>query len=260
MVSCPLFRLPQELRDKIYLYALYSGDGLLYQTCSHGISRLCRRAKRPRDIFHWFHRTRCHRRCTGCVRENNQLKYVCKRLRYETNRLDLLHDYVVFEDNAEEDALQQCMFLLYRCPTLEEVAIKCSLKTFQSNYKRHGFSMIVRHCQINAKIRARIYIPYWSQADPNFILIGLHFLATLRASTSPVAHFVLNNLGSHQPESSSALARIPGNIRIFPKEERFCRQIFEQRCRRNPSLNLPTDQAVLAEVMKRIESWFEYGI
>lgn len=260
MASCPLFWLPQELRDKIYLYALYNEDGLHFQTCSHGVSRLCKKPKSSRTISHWLRRLKLNRKCNTYTRDNNQLKYVCKRLRYETNKLDLLYNCIIFKDNANEDALQQCMFLLYSCPVLQEVAIKCTLKSFQSNYNRQGFSAIVRYCQVNTKVRARIYIPYWSQLDPNFTLIGLHFLHTLRANPSTITLSVRSIIESYRLDLSTTQIYMPSNIRIFPNEEKFCQQTFEQSCRLNPSVRLPTDEAVLAEVMKEVESWFKCGL
>jgi hypothetical protein len=54
------FRLPQELRDQIYKYALYDSEGLFYVTCEDGIDRLCTRKtarSRRRVIISWLHRS-----------------------------------------------------------------------------------------------------------------------------------------------------------------------------------------------------------
>lgn len=155
MTFCLLFRLPQELRDQIYVYALYKEDGLHYQAFSNGSSRLCRdsrSAPSQSTIARWFHRCSLHRKRKGYARENNQLKYVCKRLYNETKELDMLHNLVIFKDSASKDALEQCTFLLRRCPALREVAIKCSQPTFRTNYRKHEFAAIVRHCQIHVNV------------------------------------------------------------------------------------------------------------
>jgi hypothetical protein len=263
MDVCPLFRLPRELRDQIYVYTLYSADGLHYQTCSDGIRRLCRTPTTSSiysSISRWLYHFLAHKKRRDFAYENNQLKYACKRLHCETKGLDLRYNLIVFEDLAKEDALEQCMFLLYRCPTLREVAIKCSLSTFQRNYTTQRFSTIVRYFEIHVNVIARIYVPYWSQADPNFILIGLHFLSTLRASTTTIAQFARNILVSYYPESFAPHARIPSNIRIFPQDRVFCRETFEQSCRKNSVVKMPTEEPELIEILKRVEGWFEYGL
>jgi hypothetical protein len=262
MVLCQLFRLPQELLDHIYQYALYNEDGLYYQTCRNGLSKLCKDPSTPSrsTIVRWFYRCTLHRKSKGYTRENNQLKYVCKRLYHETKELDMLHNLVIFQDAANKDALEQCTFLLHRCPALREVAIKCSLPTFRTNYMKQEFAKIVRHCQTHVNVLVKIYVPYWSQADHNFILTGLHFLSTLRADDLLMAQFAQHFQGSYQRGSHATHVQIPSNIRVFPKEERFCRHTLEQNCRANPGLRLPSGEADLAEVMKHAEGWFVNGL
>jgi hypothetical protein len=263
MASCFLFQLPQELRDQIYMYALYNEGGIHYQICSDGIARLCRRPKTlsfHSTIVRWLYRCSLRHGHKKHACENNQLKYVCKQLYSETKELDLLYNFVIFKDTAKKDALEQCTFLFSQCPTLRQVAIKCTLQTFQKNYMKHGFSTIMRHCQIDGNVRAKIYIPYWSQENPNFILTGLYFLSTLRADTRPVTEFAQNILVSYRPNSLQTHGQIPPNIRIYPKEERFCRQTFERNCRKNPFVRLPNVEADLAAVIQYVESWFRYGL
>jgi hypothetical protein len=262
MVLCQLFRLPQELRDQIYRYALYNEDGLYYQTCRNGLSRLYKRPSTPprSTIVRWFHRFTLRTKRKGYTRENNQLKYVCRRLYDETKELDMLHNLVIFQDAANKDALEQCTFLLHRCPALREVAIKCSLPTFRTNYMKQEFATIVKYCETHVNILVKIYVPYWSQADHNFILKGLHFLSTLRADDLPMAQFAQNFQGPYRRGSHAAHTQIPSNIRVFPREERFCRHTLEQNCRVNPAITLPSGETDLAEVMKRVEGWFVNGL
>jgi hypothetical protein len=172
----------------------------------------------------------------------------------------MLYNLVIFNDGTKKDALERCTFLLTRCPALREVAIRCSVQTFQNNYTKQEFSKMVRYCRVHVNVLVRIHIPYWSQVDPNFVLIGLHFLSTLRADSIPVAQFAQAILKAYCPKSSPIYAEIPNNLRIFPKEDRFCRHTFERNCHVNPAVRLPVEEDDLAEVMKRVKGWFENGL
>lgn len=270
MVSSPLFRLPRELRDQIYQYALYNANGLLYQTCSDGVGRLCRRPRASSirtAIITWLHRCsfrQMGRKYKGHAIENNQLKYVCRRLYDETKGLDLHYNLIVFQDAVAMNALEQCTFLLRRCPTVHAVAIKCSSQSFASNYSERRFSTIVRHCTIHKNVQVRIHIPYWSQRDPNCMPLGLGFLSSLRTDTSLAAQLArttfLGSLLNSELEVLPAPVQMPCNLRFFPKEERFDPQIFERSCRKNPLIRLPTTQAAMGEVMRLVEGWFQNGL
>jgi hypothetical protein len=262
MVAC-FFQLPRELRDQIYIYTLHDVDGLYYRTCSDGISRLCRRPRPSftcNTIIRWFRRFPFHQRHKGHHRENNQLKYVCRRLHIETKGLDVRHNLIIFKDTAKKDALEQCTFLFNQCPTLREAAIKCSLQSFQSNYMKEEFSTIVKHCRTHVNVLVRIYVPYWSQKDPNFILTAIYLLSTLRADNLPIAQFAQAVQVSYRPSSPPFHAQIPNNLRVFPKEEQFCRHTFERGCRANPAIKLPAEQAELVQVMNHVKGWFEHGL
>jgi hypothetical protein len=192
------FQLPREIRDQIYTYALYDGDGLQYRTCTNEFGRLhkiSRTSSITGQITRWLRQYSFRRsvRARGsCASENNQLKYVCKRLYAETRGLDLHYNRIVFEDTTDEDAIKQCTHVLRRCPRLREVAIKCSLNSFSSSCINQGFSTIMNECNARGDLLSRIYVPYWCQASPNFVLLGLFFLATLRADTVDVAQLAHN--------------------------------------------------------------------
>ncbi|KAF9730304.1 hypothetical protein PMIN01_12237 [Paraphaeosphaeria minitans] len=182
----PLLRLPQELRDQIYLTILYDADGLLYKQDKDGINRLCRRsthrssrksilaALRRALLRRAFPRSRTHRS------EINQLKYVCKQLYKETKGLALPQNRVILEDSRSFNAMEQCVPLFHRWSMLRQVAIKCSSMTFESDYGQAMLIAILNYCKENVDVSVRVHIPYWSQADPNFVPRGLSYLFALR--------------------------------------------------------------------------------
>jgi hypothetical protein len=131
------------------------------------------------------------RRKRSRTRIHNQLKYVCRRLCSKTKQLDMLYNFIIFENATQADVLERCSFLLAQYPALGEVAIKCSVQIFRSNYVRQRFSRIIRYCQTHVGLLVKVHIPYWYQSDPGSMVTDLYFL--------------------------------------FPKEE-FCRRTFEQTC------------------------------
>jgi hypothetical protein len=271
IISSPLFQLPQELRDQIYAFALYEEAGLRYRTCRNGFGKLYRHPRIPilsstiaRCLLRYsFRRLSTTRRRS--VRENNQLKYVCKRLYAETKGLDFRYNCIIFEDSLEKDALEQCTFLLGCCRTLQEVTIKCSLPSFSSGCSEYRFfSTIERYCRTRANLLVRVHVPYWSQADPSFLLLGLYFLGALRADTHHIAQLAREVVGLDDLNSALELFTAPmkmsNNIRIFPKEERFCQQMFERSCRNNPIVTLPSGDLAQTDVIKVVKGWFEHGL
>jgi hypothetical protein len=194
--------------------------------------------------------------------EKNQLKYVCKRLYIETQGLELHHSLITFEDTVTMNALDSYMFLYHRCAALQAASIKCSLSSFASSYTNRRFSEIVAHCTANTNLLVRIHVPYWSQDKSSFILLGLHFLSTFRGDASSTARLAQKTLAPPYSlsEFTTTFGQMPGNIRLFPKEEQFDQQIIQRNCRKNPRIRLPTTQATLQELMNLMKVWFEDGL
>jgi hypothetical protein len=128
-MPCFFFRLPRELRDLIYEFALYAEEGLLCKEISDGISRLRRRqaaSSSRMTLASCFHRRHLlqilSKKRRYCSQENNQLKYVCKQLYWETRKIQLRINVIIFEDTTRKVAFEQCerrrmpdpSFLIYR--------------------------------------------------------------------------------------------------------------------------------------------------
>jgi hypothetical protein len=268
MVS-QFFRLPRELRDQIYEYSLTDARGLFYQTCSNGVSKLCTKQPKPslRSIIMMWLSVYRHsslyvtRTCITCRHENNQLKYVCRRLHYETMGLDLRYNTVVFEDTVV-DALERCITVLRRHSTLHTVAIKCSLPSFANNYHSGKFSAISQYCTAHPNLLVKIYIPYWSQTSPNFVSLGLNFLYSLRQDgddATRLAELVSYPSGALS-EDTSIYEQTPSNLRFYPREEKFNQHVFERCCLENPLIRLPTTPNNTNDMLQLVGSWFETGL
>lgn len=179
-----LLRLPREIRDQILSYVLYEADGLAYKESKDGLARLCRRAATPSNcgalvalirkglFLRAFTRCRMHRS------EINQVKYVCKQLYRETKGMVLPQNRVVLEDSRSLNSMDRCLSLFQDRSMLRRVAIKCSSKAFESDHGKSKLLAIMQYCIDNTHVSVRIHIPYWFQADFNFVPRGLS--STLR--------------------------------------------------------------------------------
>lgn len=97
-------RLPREIRDQIIQLALYNDGGVVYRSHRNGISRLYRTHSTPSsfrkslldEINERFPRMMSGER-RRCSKENNQLKYVCRQLYWETKDKELHLNVIVFD-------------------------------------------------------------------------------------------------------------------------------------------------------------------
>ncbi|KAL5441096.1 hypothetical protein PMIN06_009448 [Paraphaeosphaeria minitans] len=265
-----LFRLPRELRDEVYLAVLYDADGLLYKKDKDGIARLCRRSAHQssrksilaslRRAFpgRAFPRSRAHRS------EANQLKYVCKQLYKETKGLALPQNRIILEDSRSLNAMGQCIPLFRRWSMLRNVAIKCFSMTFESDCGKTMLIAILNYCMENVDVCVRVHIPYWSQADPNFVPRGLSYLSALRKETTLIKRLAQETSISYLLDDESKQIKmdvqVPPNLRWAPKEEEFNLSLFGRNARRHPWLSSPSARAVIEVLKELAEGWVVNGL
>jgi hypothetical protein len=266
----PLLGLPRELRDQIYSYVLYDLNGLLYERSKDGVRRLCVRPLALSSTKGMLARLR--RASLGRIlarrrrnrRELNQLKYVCRQLYDETKGFVMHQNLIFLQDTCSPNAIEQCLCLFRRWPMLRYVAIKCDSKTFASESGRSRLRAIVQHCIENAQVSVRVHIPYWTQADPNFVLQGLFYLLTLRRDTRLIARLAratsISYLSDPETEPFATNVQIPWNLRWLPYEEQFNRPLFERNVCRHPVLSMPSAQAALRDLVELVADWFTSGL
>ncbi|KAF2785907.1 hypothetical protein K505DRAFT_261048 [Melanomma pulvis-pyrius CBS 109.77] len=260
-----LFRLPQELRDQIYEYVLHQSPGVLYQSSEEGADNFYRRTMaRPRRSFinwlrsHWS-RSRLVERARGP--ENNQLKYVCRRLYYETRGMDLRCNWIVFRDSASLSAVQQSVLLFRRCSLLRRFVIMSSPESFTAEYGQLNLSELIGYCTADPAVMVRVHIPYWSQANPNFVFLGLAYLFTLRGDASLITRLAQSTSVSYLSDSVSEILTtslaVPPNFRFFPREESLDIDAVQCGLRRS---TMPNPHAAIGDVRKLVEQWFMNGL
>lgn len=265
-----LLRLPRELRDQIYMCALYEADGLIYTENRNGIASLCRRSSKlsARRTFlallrkGLFHQANVRRKL--CRSEVNQLKYVCKQLYRETKGIALPQNHVILKDSSTLNAMDQCIPLLQHWSMLRRVVIRCSSRAFESDHGKEKLRAIIKYCNENTTVSVRVHIPYWSQEDLNFVLRGLSYLFALRGDSSLIAQLArvtsVSYLSDTDSEQVKMNTQIPSNVRWIPREEKFDRSLFERNVRRNPLLGSPSAQSAIAGLKELVEGWFIYGL
>lgn len=260
MYRPPLFSLPRELRDEVYRYALHHAHGLLYRVSKSGHGKLCLKDERHsghKRLFAW--RPRCRSQSARWV-EHNPLKYVCKRLREETQGVALRYNLVSFEDCATMNAIDQCIPLLQRRVGLRQVAIKC--QSFAGEDARERMATFIKHCAIHADVLVRMHVPNWSQADPDFVQRGLAYLWQLRGDMALLKRLAHVTTVTHLI-SSELLAvdtKLPVNLRFYPWEASFNPELFAQACRERPLLTFPSTEAAIGDVKSLATRWITCGL
>ncbi|PVH90897.1 hypothetical protein DM02DRAFT_620805 [Periconia macrospinosa] len=288
--SCHLFRLPQELRDQIYREVLYRPQGVSCLTLDCGATKFCRRRLvRPhRRLLDWLlrrpnlnlaverapitaytitlDRIRKHpQHLTFARAENNQLKYVCRRLCYETRGLDLRCNRIFVTDTISSSAIRQSVLLLHRCSLLRQVTIVSSAEFFTAEYGQRNFTALVAHCSANPTLTVRVNIPYWSQASSYFLLLGLYLLSALRGNGVPMAQLARSTSVTYLADSVSELlatttTEFPPNLRFAPREETFELDVFQRGLRQSPLWSLPCTRSVIGDATKLAQEWFRDGL
>jgi hypothetical protein len=262
-----LFRLPRELRDQIYEYALYEPQGIIYRTNEEGSGKLYRRTiTRPRKHFINSLLRPSHLTLVEGTHgvENNQIKYVCRRLYYETRTMDLRLNYIILKDSAFLNAVKQSVLLFSRCSVIRRVTIMATPESLLAEYGQHNLSALMGYCTANPAIAVRFHIPYWSQQNASFVLLGLSYLSILRSDPSLMTQLARSTSVSYLCDSIcellSTTVTIPLNFRFFPREEHFDLDAFQHGLRKSPLFGLPCTEAAIGDVRKLAEQWFHNGL
>jgi hypothetical protein len=289
---CRLFRLPPELRNQIYEYVLYAPQGLSCRVLDNGATKFYERTlvRAHRRFVDWLRRRspnpspnlaietttirphkvfmdRVRRRpahFTSARLENNQLKYVCRRLCRETRGMDLRCNCIFITDACSLSAVKQSVLLFRRCSLPRRVTIVSSAEFFAAEYGERNFAAVVAHCVADPAVVVRLHIPYWSQASPSFLPLGLYLLSALRGDTRPVAQLARSTFVTYLvdsvPELLEAAFHNPPNLRFVPREENFDRDVFQRGLGQSSLWTLSCSQVVLEEMTKLAEQWFRDGL
>jgi hypothetical protein len=189
MAPSIFFRLPRELRVGVYKYALHHADGILYRVSKSGIGKLY-----ANDQYsnHKRRFTRLRSYSSGMVLKKwrstgpvcNQLEYVCRRLRDETQGLSMHYNMIHIQDSATTNSIEQCTTLprFQRCAERRQVAINC--RTMAREFSKENIAAMIRHCAVHADVLVRMHVPYWCQADPDLANRGLSYVWQLRTRNS----------------------------------------------------------------------------
>ena len=264
-----LFRLPRELRDEIYMHALYHAGGLLYTVGKSGIGRLCRKARKASSrkcvLTRLYDRLRrvAKAQTQRHGREYNQLKYVCRQLRDESSALSPHGNVVFTEGSSAMIAFEQCLILLQQFPKVRSVGIKCCA-SFAGESCQGKLSEAIQKCAVHAGVSIRVHIPYWSLADSDFVLRGLFYLYSLRNDATLVSRLARISPVTYLSNSASEILTvnrpIPKNVRFYPWDDAFDPQLFEQIRQTKPLLEHPLTQAAIGNVVSLARAWIENGL
>jgi hypothetical protein len=265
-----LFRLPRELRDEIYKYALYHTEGLLYTIGSNGLGVLRNRANnipRRSGLLGRLHgRLEQMKKARGKhrSRDYNQLKHVCRQLREESTALCPHGNSIITEDSPRMNAFEICLLLIQQFPRLRSVAVRCCVAAFKNECRQSELLRAVQQHASRTGILVRVHVPYWSLADADFVFRGLFYLYTFRNNSRLIERLAQVSSVTYLSDCASEMLitdrPIPENMRFCPWEDEFDVRLFEEGCRKQPVLALPPAQAALGNAISLARGWIEHGI
>lgn len=264
-----MFRLPCELRDEIYKYALYHAGGLLYTMGKNGVGRLCRKARgasNRRSVLAKLYNRSCRAAKTQAKRHGidyNQLKHVCRQLRDESSAL-APHGNVVFTKGSPTmNAFEQCLVLLEQFPKVRSVAIKCCI-SFASESSQGKLFETIQRCAGHARVSVKVHISHWSLADPDFVFRGIFYLYSLRSDATLVSRLAkvspVTYLSNSALEILTVNRPIPGNVRFYPWDDAYDPQLVDQIRQKRPLLEHPLTQAAIGNIGSLARAWIEDGL
>ncbi|EMD86705.1 hypothetical protein COCC4DRAFT_25287 [Bipolaris maydis ATCC 48331] len=264
-----LFRLPRELRDEIYKYALYHAGGLLYTIGKNGVGRLCRKARnnssRKSVLAKLYDRSRRIAKAQAQRHgiDYNQLKHVCRQLRDESSALSPHGNVVFTKGSSTMNAFEQCLILFQQFPKVRSVAIKCC-ESFASESSQGKLFETIQKCAGHARVSVRVHIPHWSLADPDFIFRGLFYLYSLRNDATLVSRLARVSPVTYLSNSASEILTvdrpIPKNVRFYPWNDTFDQQLFEQIRQKQLLFEHPQTQAAIGNIEGLARAWIENGL
>lgn len=213
-------RLPRELRDIIYEFIFCTQELSVYRRDASS-SRLC--LVRPKNAT------------------ANQLKHVNRQISEETEGMEI-RGSIRFIDDSTANAVESCAEFLTMCPQakwahIEQLIIRTSEKNYELEIGKSNLKQIEEFCRHHPGVAVRFHVPYWSQARGDFVPSALCLSTMLRGNTE-----IFGTIGRTQrvedfmqclvaQDYKSMAVTLPPNLRFFPREESFDRDVFDKAVR-----------------------------
>lgn len=263
--GCYFLRLPGELRNLVYAYALSEPAGLEFRYDSQGIARLYHfgAAKPSPEISSTI--TDEGLEAHGGESEMsdaNQLQYISRDIRRETRGIGIRYNRLTF------DNLVNFMAFLETCPSthtkhIRHITIDRSLYTkrsqaesvdhVQKRSKRR--SEFFDFCKSNASVTIRNPLKSWRQDDPWFITNTISLQIQFRKHSKLIYDFFTNEKTQRLLETSFRHAKsrpkdVPTNMHFYPTDEIFHEDTFRTTVEGNAII-----RSLLADVDGGIDRW-----
>lgn len=253
-LSCHFTRLPAEIRNLIYDYALYEPLGLLVIRGPDDVSRLCLqfqqqghttwdsslsvvntrkitmvKGKVPRGFGQWQ---------LFDAQVANQLQFVSRSFRHETKGYGLRLNSITFTSvrNGDYGVLPQFRDFMMDLPKprykhLSTVVLRD--RAGGAMNCRWDRDAVIRICRKNPHILVKIYEGLTIMAESEILFKALEIKQVFRRDPGFVMRITSDpvlqqQLLSIQQPALSVVPRLPANLRLFPANETFDAQAFHQ--------------------------------
>ncbi|KAH6882880.1 hypothetical protein BKA58DRAFT_26373 [Alternaria rosae] len=190
--TSPLLRLPRELRDRIYTYALHESDGLIFHREDDYKAYFCTDWRQPREA--------------------NQLKYTCWQLRSETLKVEWqLNDLVFLSHGSRRGRFlgkhpaAQLLGFLDMCSEVWRQRVRRIVLLAQEDmggndsiaklhHHVHDLNLVALTCENYPLITVRWHLNLGQESLSDMIMYGLVVVLGLRGNAVAVVN-LLKELG-----------------------------------------------------------------
>ncbi|KAF2244822.1 hypothetical protein BU26DRAFT_553930 [Trematosphaeria pertusa] len=247
--ECHLMRLPGEIRNIIYEYALTEPDGLTYRNSEFCAARLV--AHEPGDAG-----------LNSGTRldyvEANQLQYVSREMRRETRGLGIVYNDLTFVGTSNNLATSQFALFLRVCASrhldyIRTITLRhrdtdlgprpVAQDKFEDDHESANIFMDFCHKRPNATVKW--HVP-WMSAQRKFFLLQVFRLDLLSRPPSRPIRQLLESKWSpsliefmsrkHPEDEDHPLKKSPTNLIFFPQEDALDEASVWQLCQEDPDL------------------------
>jgi hypothetical protein len=264
--DCYFFRLPGELRNLVYAYALSEAVGLEICYDSQGIPRLYRlgAAQRSPDTsaIPIDDTSEAAGGADFYPSDANQLQYISRKFRRETRGLGIRYNSLSFDKYTDFlSFLNTCPFA--HAQYIRQITINRSLysKRLRDDSDEHvdkrskRRSELFDFCNKNASVTIRNSLKDWRQDDPWFVLITISLQIQFRGRSKLLYDFFTDQRPRELLEASYSNARtrakeVPLNVHFYPADKVFHEDIFRTAVEGNVIM-----RTLLADVDEGIDRW-----
>jgi hypothetical protein len=234
-----LLRLPGEIRNSIYEYALTSSTGLVIKEGRDGIDKLAQEISSSIQI------------------PGNQLQHTNRQLRHETADLEVRFNNIMVPGTKTRSSVEQCIDFLETLPSSQHQYFRIITLKNSEGYARNRVEWsehvpaLYQFCGKHPQVIIRAHLPNKLIRSNSTMMFPMvlkalinargtsEFIERISDDVSLRTHFLFNPrspIFARGAFATGAIAQAPLNFRLLPQDDQFDETAFRVACSHYPIL------------------------